>query len=75
MQLDASVIYNGQYAYEAELVCECSDSTALDTRLLPLAQARLMVYAEIPAALAQNDEAQWSIAFTCGDDSLIFELQ
>lgn len=75
MQLDASVIYNGQYAYDAELVCECSDGTVLDTRLLPLAQARLMVFAEIPTALADAADAQWSIAFTCGSDTLVFDLQ
>lgn len=75
MQAEASVVYNGKYAYEAELVCECSDGTALDTRLLPMAQARLLAYAEIPAALAADETAEWSIAFALGGESLVIGLE
>ena len=75
MQVDASVVYNGRYAYEAELVCECSDGTALDTRLLPMAQARLVAYAEVPAHLAQDEQAQWRLEITLGGETLSFDLQ
>lgn len=75
MQVEASVVYNGQYAFEAELVCECSDGTELDTLLLPLAQARLIVYAEIPAALAEDAQAEWTITFAENGESLEFDLQ
>jgi len=75
MQVEASVVYNDRYAYEAELVCECSDGTELDTRLLPMAQARLLAYAEIPAALAADESAQWSIAFELGGESLVIDLE
>lgn len=75
MQVEASVIYNGQYAYEAELVCEAGEGTALDTTLLPLAQSRLIVYAEIPAALAQDAQAQWSIQLEADGETLVIDLK
>ena len=75
VEMKASVVYNGQYAYQAELVCEGSEGTALDTRLLPLAQSRLLVYAEIPAALAADEGAQWSIVLEHEGESLTIELQ
>ena len=75
MQMEASVVYNGKYAYEAELVCECGDGTALDTNLLPMAQARLMAYAEIPAMLAADEAAEWSIVFELNGESLAIGLE
>jgi len=75
MQMTASVVYNGRYAYEAELVCECSDGAELDTRLLPMAQARLLAYAEIPSALAADEQAQWSIAFELDGETLVIDLE
>lgn len=75
VEMKASVVYNGQYTYQAELVCEGSEGTALDTRLLPLAQARLLVYAEIPAALAADENAQWSIVLEQNGESLVIDLQ
>ena len=75
VQMEAQVVYNGRYTYEAELVCESSAGTALDVRLLPLAQARLIVCAEIPAQLALDEQAQWSIVFACGSETLSFDLQ
>ena len=75
MQMQASVICNGSYAYEANLVCECSEGTALDTLLLPLAQARLIVYAEVPAQLAQDSSVSWTIQLAADGETLEFELQ
>ena len=75
MQLEASVIYNGRYAYQAELVCEGGDGKELDTRLLPMEQARLIAYAEIPAQLAMDEQAQWSIGFEWNGENLVIELE
>lgn len=75
MQVQAQVIYNGTHAFEAELVAEVSEGTALDTLLLPLAQARVIVYAEIPAYLAADPSAQWTVALTADGQTLEFDLQ
>lgn len=75
MQVQAQVIYNGTHAFEAELVAEVSEGTALDTLLLPLAQARLIVYAEIPAYLAADPSAKWSVVLTADGQTLEFDLQ
>ncbi len=75
MQVEASIVYNGQYAYEAELVCECGEGTELDTMLLPMAQSRLVAYAEIPAALAQDADAQWSLQLEHNGESLVIDLK
>ena len=75
MQVKASVIYNGQVAYEAELACECGAGTELDTMLLPMAQSRLIVYAEIPAALAKDAAAAWSIRLEHNGESLVIDLK
>ncbi len=75
MQLKAKVVYNDAYAYEAELVCECSGGTGLDVRLLPLGEARLVVYAEIPAQLAADAEAQWNIVLEADGEQLVIALQ
>ena len=75
MQLEASIVYNGRYAYEAELVCEGGNGTELNTRLLPMEQARLLAYAEIPAQLAMDEQAQWSVVFEWNGESLVIELE
>lgn len=75
MQMEANMIYNGKYAYEAELAVETSGGTELDTRLLPMAQARLLAYAEIPAALAADEDAQWSVVFELDGESLTIDLE
>lgn len=75
LQMKARVLYNGLYAYEAELAVEGCDGTQLDTRLLPLEQARLLVYAELPAQLALDEQAQWSVAFELDGESLVINLK
>lgn len=75
MQVQASVICNDTYAFAAEVVCEGSEGAALDTLMLPLAQARVIVYAEVPAYLAQDPEARWTIALTADGQTLEFDLQ
>jgi len=50
--LTATAVYNGEYRYECQIVCESNGGERFDTVLLPLASARLVIYAEIPATLA-----------------------
>ena len=75
IQMEAQVIYQGKYAYDATLLCERDGGSDLDMALLPLAEARLLVYAEIPAWLSQDTEAEWMLKLTIKDQSVEFELQ
>lgn len=75
MQVEASVIYNGEHAFRAEMVCEGNDGASLDTLLLPLENARLILYAELPAYLAKDPSAQWTVRLTAGGTSIDFDLQ
>lgn len=75
MQMEAKVVCNGKYTYDAELVCEISGGKELDTRLLPMAQSRMIAYAEIPAALAEDETAQWSIVFELDGESLAVDFE
>ena len=71
----AKVVYNGTAAYEAALLCECDGGTRLDMTMLPMAQARLVVFAEIPGWLAQDAQAKWSLEITVGGETMEYELQ
>jgi len=75
MQLEALVIANGQTAFPAELVCQTNQGAQLDTLLLPLAQSRLIVYAEVPAYLAQDPSITWTVQLTADGHNLEFLLQ
>ena len=43
--------------------------------MLPMAQARLVVFAEVPGWLAQDAQAQWSLEITAGGETMEYELQ
>jgi len=73
MDMEARVICNGRYSYEASVVCECSDGRALDTVLLPLGTARVIVYAEVPVQL--KDAEQLVIELTAGGETISFDLK
>lgn len=75
MHMEAQVVYNDNYAYEAVILCERDQGAALDTALVPLAHARLIVYAEVPAYLAQDENAQWKLTLIAGEQSIDYELQ
>lgn len=75
MQMEARVVYNDVYAYEATVVCERNEGQMLDTMLVPMGQSRLIVYAEIPAQLAQDADASWRIELTSGGETIHYELQ
>lgn len=73
--VEAKVIYGGSYEYEATVLCESDEGAALDMTMLPMAQARLVVYAEVPAYLAEEEGAAWSIRLSAGDAVLEYGLQ
>ncbi len=75
VDMEAKVVYNGRYSYQAELVTEGSDGTALDTLILPLSQSRLIAYAEVPARLAGDEDAQWQLVITHSGESLTIDLE
>ena len=75
MNVQAQVVYSDAYAYEAVLLCERDQGTALDTALVPLGQARLIVYAEVPAWLAQDADAAWRVEITADGQTLTYDLQ
>lgn len=74
-EMEAQVVYGDSYAFEASIACECNEGTELDMSMLPMAQARLVVYAEVPAYLAADESASWKIVLTAGGSSLEYELQ
>lgn len=75
IQMEAKVVYNDAYAYEATIVCERNDGGELDMTMLPMAESRLLVYAEIPASVAKDADASWRVELSAGSDRLEYELQ
>ncbi|MBE5782330.1 MAG: peptidoglycan-binding protein [Clostridiales bacterium] len=75
MHLDARVIYEDGYAFDATVVCERDGRSGLDISLLPMAKAPLLIYAEIPAHLAGEDEASWRIEISAREDTIKFDLE
>lgn len=71
--VEAKAVFGGTYEYEATALCETNGGTALDMSLLPMAKARLIVYAEVPADLAQ--EGGWVIRLNAGDASVEYVLE
>jgi len=75
MQMSAKVVCNGAYAYEATIMCERNGGSELDTMLLPMGSARMIVFAEVPAELMNDAGAEWKICFEAGGEELEFDLQ
>lgn len=75
MHLDAKVIYEDGYTFDATVVCERDGRSDLDISLLPMAKAPLLVYAEIPAHLAMEENASWRIEISAQDDAITFDLE
>lgn len=68
-------VYCGETAFPATLSCERDGQTQFDSALIPLAQCRLVVSAEIPQALALEENAQWQIVFAAGEDTLVYPVE
>ena len=71
-QLSATLSY-GDIAFPCTLVCETDAGARFDTSLLPLGEARLMIYAEIPARVA--GESGWTLTVSAGGTDLAFEVE
>lgn len=69
-QVTAALEY-GEYEYSCVLVCETNGGDSLSTSLLPLAEARLLVYAEIPKTVAGQGE--WALNLTAGETVIEIE--
>lgn len=74
-KLEARLVYADSYTYEATVACERNDGRELDMTMLPMAQSRLIVYAEIPAHLAQEEGAAWRIELSANGETLSYELK
>lgn len=71
--LEAKAVFGGEYEYEATVLCETNGGTALDMSLMPMAKARLIVYAEVPAELAK--ESGWVICLTADGARVEYVLE
>lgn len=74
-QIEAKIVYNDSYSFDANVVCERDTGNSLDMTMLPMAQSRMIVYGEIPAWLANDEDGAWRIELISGNDSLEYELQ
>lgn len=70
-QLSASVKY-GDVSYEATVVCEADDGKRFDTALMPLGSGKMIIYAEIPASIAQSGD--WTLVLTSDNETLEYKL-
>ena len=61
-----------EVSYPCTLVCETDGGARFDTSLLPLGEARLMIYAEIPDRVAGLDD--WTLTLSAGDETLTYTL-
>lgn len=71
--VEAKAVFGAAVEYEATVLCETNGGAALDMSLLPMAKARMIVYAEVPAELAK--ESGWVIRLTAGDASVEYVLE
>lgn len=61
----------GEYEYPCVLVCERNEGASLVSALPPLAEARLLIYAEVPETVAGSME--WTLELQAGDASFTIE--
>ena len=62
----------GEVSYPCTLVCETDAGARFDTALLPLGEARLMIYAEIPARIAGAGD--WTLTLSAGGETLTYTV-
>lgn len=70
-QVSATLRY-GDVVYPCTLVCETDGGARFDTSLLPLGEARLMIYAEIPARIAGPGD--WTLTLLAGGATMEFSV-
>ena len=68
-QMSAAITYENMYTFSCSLTCERDEGSGFGESLIPLAESRLVIYAEIPKALAAS-AGKWALRIGMGDDSL-----
>ena len=72
-RLTATVTYEGVYAFPCQLACERDDGAAFGDSLIPLAESRLVLYAEIPRGIAGGGGA-WTLTIAEGEARIEYPL-
>ena len=62
-------IRRGDYAYQVLAVCESDQGARFGNALLPLGEARLVLYAEVPRAVLAM-EGEWTLSLKIGSDTV-----
>ena len=71
--ISGALICDGKYEYAATLVCESDGGSQFASSLLPLEEARLVVYAEVPAAACRAPH-EWTLRLQIGESELTFAV-
>lgn len=72
-QLPATLVYDGKYTFPCTLQCEADGGLRFDAALLPMAQADLVVTAEIPESLVEQS-GDWALSFNLGSSQLTYPI-
>jgi len=72
-RLSGTIAYDGQYEFPCTLVCERDEGLGFGDSLIPLAQSRLVIYAEIPRGLPESGGV-WVLTLKAGDGELTYPL-
>ncbi len=62
----------GDVSYPCVLVCETDAGARFDTFLLPLGEARMVVFAEIPARIAGTGD--WTLSLSAGGETIDYTI-
>lgn len=69
----SAVVKCGEIAFPATIVCEADAGSRFDSSLLPMAESRMFVYAEIPESIA--GEGSWAVELTAGENVLTYTVE
>jgi hypothetical protein len=72
-QMSAAITYEGMYTFSCSLTCERDEGSGFGESLIPLAESRLVIYAEIPRALAAS-AGKWTLRIGKGEESLTWDV-
>ena len=67
----AALTFDGRYGYECSMAVEQDGGASFGSTVLPLGGGRLLVYAEVPSALAQQ-AGTWTLTLTLGETVLTY---
>lgn len=66
-QITGKLVYDGVYEYPLTVLCERDGGLQFDTSMIPLADSRMVLYAEIPSSIAHDTEKEWKVVLNVGD--------